>query len=179
MDDDRLPIREAANRVCQNAPERIHTVIRSGWVISALLLAPNIRWLAWPGSATVEITELPRWVTVVRPIELALRMAAFALPFFLTVQLAQPSARPALLVAALALALYYAAWGRYFAAGRSMHLLFDRWMGLPVPLAIAPVMYLLAAAVLTRSAWLAVITCVFGIVHIAVSITLAHHGPGP
>lgn len=149
--------------------------MHSGWVLSALLLLPNLLWLAFPGpqSMSSQVGGPPPWVVGLQPVEMALRVAVFALPFFLTVDVAQPQARAALVVASLALCFYYAAWCRYFTNGREIHFLFKSWLAVPVPLAIAPVVYLAAASVLTRSVLLAIVTCAFGIVHILVSVMMS------
>ena len=146
--------------------------MHSGWVVSALLLLPNLLWLALPGrqSASSQVGGPPPWVVGLQPVEMALRAAVFALPFFLTVDFAQPHASVALVVASVALCFYYGAWCRYFANGREIYFLFNSWLGVPMPLAIAPVVYLAAASVLTRSVLLGIVTCAFGIVHILVSV---------
>ena len=79
--------------------------VHSGWVVSALLLLPNLLWLAFPGpqSASSQVGGPPRWVVGLQPVEMALRASVFALPFFLTVDLAQPHGRAALVVACGAL----------------------------------------------------------------------------
>jgi hypothetical protein len=134
--------------------------VHSGWVVSALLLLPNLLWLAFPRpqSTSSQVGGLPPWVVGLQSVEMALRAAVFALPFFLTVDFAQPQAGAALVVASLTLCFYYGAWCRYFTNGRAIRLLFNSWLGVPVPLAIAPVVYLAAASVLTRSVLLGIVT---------------------
>ena len=150
-------------------------VVHSGWVVSALLLLPNILWLAFPGpqSTSSQVGGPPSWVVRLQPVGMALRVTGFALPFFLTLDFGRFEARAALVVASLALCFYYAAWYRYFTHGRQLSLLFNSWLGVPVPLAIAPVVYLAAASVLTRSVLLGIVTCAFGIVHILVSVMVS------
>lgn len=85
-------------------------MIRSGWILSVLLLLPNLLWLAWPGSAPpARPQEEPRWAVMLGPVESCLRVAAVVLPIFLGIDLTRSSAPLALLVAALALAVYYGA----------------------------------------------------------------------
>lgn len=143
--------------------------------MSALLLLPNLLWLAFPGpqSTSSPVGGPPSWVVSLQPVEMALRVAVFALPFFLTLDFTRPEARAALVVASLALCFYYAAWYRYFTNGREIHFLFNSWLGVPVPLAVAPIVYLAAASVLTRSVLLGIVTCAFGIVHILVSVMMS------
>lgn len=145
--------------------------VHSGWLLSALLLLPNLLWILWPGPALA--TTLPRWTSALQPIETTLRIGVFALPFFLPVNRRRPAERVALIVAAAALVFYYLMWLRYLGSGRITALLYAPWHGIPVPLAGAPVAYLLASAVLTRSWLLATVTAVFGIVHVSMSLATA------
>jgi hypothetical protein len=105
--------------------------------------------------------------------EAGLRVGVLVIPVFLHVDLAHVSAHVALVVGVLGLALYYAAWTRYFVGGRAARLLFEDWRGIPLPLAVAPTVYLLAASVLTRSVLLALVAIAFGVVHIFLSAVQA------
>ena len=77
--------------------------------------------------------------------------------------------RLALGVMLLALAFYYTGWARYFTTGRNFALLYKPLVGIPLPLAVSPVVYFLAASVALRSVPLAIAAVVFGTAHVAVS----------
>lgn len=69
----------------------------------------------------------------------------------------------------LALAFYYMAWGRFYTRGRTPVLLYRPLFGVPLPLALSPVVLFLAAAVPLRALPLAVGAIVFGVAHVALS----------
>jgi hypothetical protein len=112
-------------------------------------------------------------MAVARLMEAGLRMGMVVVPIFLSVDLAQARALPTLVVGLVGLSLYYGAWTRYFVGGRAAHLLFESCLGIPLPLAVAPTVYLLAASVLTRSILLALFAIAFGVVHIPLSAVQA------
>lgn len=77
-----------------------------------------------------------------------------------------------LVVMALTLGLYYACWTRYFSGGKAKSLLVKSLLGIPIPMAIAPVVYFLFAAEILRSPIVAAAAVVFAAGHIP--ITLMH-----
>jgi hypothetical protein len=66
--------------------------------------------------------------------------------------------------------IYYFGWLRYIRGGREYSLLFAPMMGIPVPLAISPVVYFLLASVVLHSSLLLICTIIFAVGHIAISI---------
>jgi hypothetical protein len=97
------------------------------------------------------------------------RLAALLIPFFYRIEVEGARHIVSLAVMALSLLLYYAGWTRYFARGRSYALLFKPLLGIPIPLAISPIVYLLAASVLFGSWYLALATVILGIGHLWIS----------
>ena len=71
---------------------------------------------------------------------------------------------------ALVLLLYYAGWVRFFAQDRRYALLFEPLLGLPVPMAISPIVCFLAASVLFGSWYLALASLVLGVGHLWISL---------
>jgi hypothetical protein len=69
----------------------------------------------------------------------------------------------------LALFYYYLNWGRYALQGRSFQLLYQPCLGIPLPLAVSPVIYFLLASVLFHSWFLLAAAVLLGIGHIYVS----------
>jgi hypothetical protein len=69
----------------------------------------------------------------------------------------------------VAIAIYYGAWIRYFAGGRSARLLRAHFLGLREPLAVAPVAFMILSSYPLAS-WLMFGAAVcFGIAHLRVS----------
>jgi hypothetical protein len=80
------------------------------------------------------------------------RITTLVIPFFYRMEVQSTRQVVALAVMLLALLLYYACWVRYFVRGRLYALLFEPFLGVPLPLAISPIVYFLAAC----SIWLMV-----------------------
>lgn len=70
---------------------------------------------------------------------------------------------------ALALALYYAGWLRYFLSRHTNKTLYKPLLGLPIPLAILPLLYFLAAALMFNVWPLYLCAVLFGIDHLSIS----------
>jgi hypothetical protein len=97
------------------------------------------------------------------------RIAALVIPFFYRIDVQGTRQVVALVVMALALLVYCAGWVRCFTRGRSYALLFEPLLGIPIPLAVSPIVYLLAASVLLGSWYLAVATMILGLGHLSIS----------
>lgn len=67
------------------------------------------------------------------------------------------------------LVLYYIVWIRYFLGGRDVALLSKRFCGIPMPLAVFPVLYFLCAAIWLHNIPAVIIMIIFGIAHNVVS----------
>jgi hypothetical protein len=146
-------------------------MIPTGWIIPLPIILPNLLWVAisTSGSDASEVPPTGRLVTVLSAVETAGRVAVFVVPFFLNLYLTTTIEQVCLGVAAFALALYYAGWVRYFVGGRRSVLLWKSLFQIPVPLAVAPVIYFLAASVLAGSTIFGAITVIFGFAHIYLS----------
>lgn len=68
-----------------------------------------------------------------------------------------------------ALAFYYIGWVRYYINGRRYHCLFKPMLGIPVPLAISPIVYYLFTALLIQSVWMLLAVAILAAGHIPVS----------
>ena len=97
-----------------------------------------------------------------------------AVPVFLAIHIESRFDETCLVVAGLALSIYYAGWIRYFAGKRVGGLLFQKLGFIPVPLACTPALYFLAFSVLTRSIVFGVITALFGFAHVYLCIKRSH-----
>ena len=91
------------------------------------------------------------------------------LPFFYSLNLKKTYSMLALVGMAIALTVYYAAWGRFFVGGGSAALFSAPLLGIPGPLALAPVAVLILSSYLMES-WLMFSASVyFGALHVWVS----------
>jgi hypothetical protein len=100
------------------------------------------------------------------------RSAVLVLPFFYSLNLKKKYSTLALLGMAIALTVYYTAWGRFFVGGGSAALLSAPLLGIPGPLALAPVALLILASYLMSSWLMLTVSMSFGALHVwASSIT--------
>ncbi len=140
--------------------------VKSGAVIPVLILIPNILFLFMPPLTPAGRETAPLILTVAENIG---RAAIVVMPLFYPLSLKNRFSKAALVLAALALLVYYAAWARYFFAGRSAELLSVPFLGIPLPMAVAPVFFLLVSAYLLSSRPVLAAALWFGIFHIWVS----------
>jgi hypothetical protein len=140
-------------------------------------MLPNLLWMLFPPRGRPEdsagskgglhrLMEFMEWVG---------RIAALVIPFFYRIEAQSPRQIVALVVVALALLFYYAGWARYFLRGRRYALLFDRFLGVPIPLAISPIVCFLAASVLFGSWTLALASVVLGVGHLWITVQESQH----
>jgi len=84
--------------------------------------------------------------------------------------LARRFSTSALVIACLALALYYGALIRYFTGGRTAVLLSASFIGIPLPLAVAPTVLLIFSVYLLGSWPMLAASIWFSVAHIFVSV---------
>jgi len=139
------------------------------WLIPVLILIPNLLWMLFPPiDMPRERPEKPNGRLPVI-LEWMGRIGVFVIPVFYVINVASTVQVVGVGIMALALLVYYAGWARYFLRGRAYALLFKPLLGLPIPLAISPVLYFAAASVLLGSWPLALATALLGVAHIPIS----------
>jgi hypothetical protein len=138
-----------------------------GWLLSVLVLVPNLVYLKY-GPTSVPAAQGGANKTM----EIAQRVGqigVFTIPFFYQTYVETTVEKFSLAVMAVFLAVYYVGWARYFSGGRQYRLLYSPLMGMPLPLAISPVAYFLAASVFLGSLPLLAFALVLGVSHTYVS----------
>ena len=144
----------------------VNITIKSGALIPLLLMLPNVVWVLLPKVDVDEQVSEPLLLTVVENIG---RAAVLILPFFFSLSLDKKYSTLVLIGMGLALTVYYVAWLRYFVGGRSAKLLAAPLLVLPLPMAVAPTLFLLLSSYLMGSWWMLGASVLFGIAHIWVS----------
>jgi len=147
-------------------PGDFHIAIKSGALIPALILLPNIAWMLLPRTSADAPKPEPLPLTIA---ENGFRIATLLLPFFYTLDLHKRYSTPVLIAMGLALAVYYACWVRYFAGGRTAALMGAPFLGIPLPMAVAPALFLILSSYLMGSWWMFGAAALFGVAHIWVS----------
>lgn len=141
-------------------------LFHSGWPVPVLIMLPNLIWMLAPKSGSADSSRVPQSLTVFENVG---RWAVLILPFFYTLDWGRRFSLPVMGVMALALVLYYIAWGRYFLGGRQVALLGKPLLGIPQPMAVTPVIFLLLSAYLLESWPMLIASVLFGAAHIWVT----------
>ena len=142
-------------------------MIPNGGLISILVLIPNLLFIVFPPR------DIPR--TLSKParglelLEWGGRLGIFVIPFFCWIEMGGAVEMIAVVIMIGALGMYYIGWLRYMRGGRAFALLFQPMLGLPLPLAIAPIVYFYAASIMLHSWWLLIATVLLTIGHLYVS----------
>ncbi len=102
-------------------------------------------------------------------VERAGQIASFVIPFFHEVRIESSQEAAGLAGMMLALGLYYLGWARYVLRGRAYRFLYAPLLGIPLPMALAPVAYFFLASVVLRAPLLVVAAAVLGVGHFYVS----------
>jgi hypothetical protein len=138
-----------------------------GWLIPLLVLLPNALLMRFPPRekpADVSTVSLPP-----RLLERLGQVGVLVIPCFYRLRFSGAVSVGSLVAMALALVGYYLGWLRYARGGQQYALLFEPMWGIPLPMAVLPVVYFVAASALLRSWYLALATIVFGVGHLVVS----------
>jgi hypothetical protein len=141
----------------------VKLTVKSGALIPVLLMLPNVVWMLFY-NRSADASASPHLALYIA--ENTGRVAVLLLPFFYALNLKKPYALVAMVGMAIALAVYYGAWARFFAGGGLPALLGAPLWGIPGPLALAPVVVLMLSAYL-MSSWLMLSAAVFfGVLHV-------------
>jgi hypothetical protein len=144
----------------------ISITIKSGAVIPVLFMIPNVVWMLLPKANVGEQVSVPIFLTIAENIG---RVAVLILPFFFSLDFNKKFSALVGIGMGLTLTVYYVAWVRYFVGGRLAEHFRAPLLGLPLPLAVAPTIFLILASYL-MSSWLILGAAIlFGVAHIWVS----------
>jgi len=131
--------------------------------IPLMILLPNLLFFIYPPR---NMSGQPSSSMIFSAAEGIGRIGVMIIPIFYKVHVEQGYEIISLIIMILSLLLYYGGWCRYYWGRREYRLLFQSFLGIPVPLAIGPVIYFFAASVVLHSASLFIISCVFAAGHI-------------
>ena len=142
-----------------------------GILIVAAILVPNLLWMAFPPISVPIHDEQPKSQVkqIMTGFENLGRIGCFILPLFFEPAINGVFEVAALMTMIISLVIYYIGWIRYFVRGREYELLFQSLWKLPLPLAIAPIIYFFGAVVILHSLALLVAVILLAIGHLYVS----------
>lgn len=141
----------------------------TGWWVTFALLAPNALVAFLPPRAVPSRVSRGKHFRTFELLERVGQAGCFITPLLLGARTLE-SAPGAFGVMAFVLVLYYGLWLRYALSGRRYATLFEPFFGVPVPMAIAPVIYFAAAAIAFGSVPLFIASLVLAVGHLYVSV---------
>jgi hypothetical protein len=143
----------------------------TGWIVTVLLLLPNAFFLLLSPRNVPPETDGNRQfkVQILESVEKLGQIGSFVLPFFYSFYTQSPIDLIFLSLFCLLMGFYYAGWVRYILQGRLFSSLYAPMAGIPLPMAVAPVLAILAAAVNFHAWPLALAALILGAGHIPVS----------
>jgi hypothetical protein len=143
-----------------------------GLLLSLAILAPSFLLFPWPARSQPEVLPKSGWL--LSGLERGGQAACLVVP-----AITGGAGHPDWWLAAVIvfLGLYYGLWVRYFVGGREFALLYRQLAFVPVPMAVFPVLAVLAGAGWLQSWWLAGAAALLGIGHIALSYRIARALP--
>ncbi|WP_136051817.1 hypothetical protein [Microbacterium sp. K36] len=138
-----------------------------GLAVSLAIFVPNLLLIPFPPRPKLESPAVPRVLLV---FERAGRALCMTVP---AITAAGPLAWGWAVPVALAVLAYGALWIRYLRRGRPRSALFDTVLGIPVPMALAPVATFLGTAAWLQNPWIALAAVILAIGHIPTSLLAA------
>lgn len=138
-----------------------------GLLVVLAVFAPNLLMVWLPPRTPMPRVATPLWVGVLERAgqALCLLVPVVTLPG----QLAWWWALPVI----VGLVGYYALWVQYFLTGRMIAALYRQVWGMPVPMAVLPVLVFFAAACWLRNPWLAASATILAVGHVHASMRIA------
>lgn len=142
-----------------------------GGIISLAILLPNLLAVFFP--PTLRSANAPlhtdKRLQVMTLVERIGQASSYVIPFFYKLSLANTLDFLVLGLMSSSLILYYAGWIRYISLGRDEVLFYRSLLGIPLPMAVMPVVYFFAAAIFLESVWLLIASIALGIGHLSIS----------
>lgn len=131
-----------------NAPIKFSPI--NFWII-LLLLLPTVVFVVSPPANTPTDQTRPKGWNVVLVLERIGQIGVFILPLLFAFSVNTQLKQYALVAMIIFILLYYFCWARYFIGGRQFALLYENLLFIPIPMAIFPVLYCLAASIILNS----------------------------
>jgi hypothetical protein len=142
-----------------------------GGIITLMILLPNLLAVFFPPKVklTDDQQQNDTRLQIMTVVERIGQAGCFVIPFFYRLSLDIVMDAVALTIMICTLALYYAGWIRYLVLGRAEELFNRSLLGIPLPMALMPVIYFLSASVLLGAVWLMLAAVMLGVGHISVT----------
>jgi hypothetical protein len=145
-------------------------MFHDGGLITLLVLLPNAMLVFFhpinrpPGS--LSSSKVVKWLEVLERIG---QFSCFILSIFYSIHITSSLERITLFLGIFCLLVYYFCWGRYIYYKNDFSWLFLPLFGIPLPMALAPILIFLCAAINFQSIWLGIAVFILALGHIPVS----------
>jgi hypothetical protein len=145
-------------------------MIPLGGIVTLVVLLPNLIAVFFPPTQklTGNVPTHNGRLQMMTIIERTGQAGSFVIPFFYQLPQLSSLGLTVVLIMSITMVLYYAGWIRYL-AGRTEDLFYRPLLGIPLPMAVMPVIYFFAASIWLNSVWLMIAAVILGIGHITVS----------
>jgi hypothetical protein len=142
-----------------------------GGIISLFVFIRNLLAVFYPPISRLvnDPERISGYIQVMIVFERIGQIGSFAIPFFYRLKSSSILDVAMLTIMICALVIYYAGWMRYLVQGRNEGLFYKSMFGIPLPMAVMPVIYFFSASVLLGSVWLMMCAILLGVGHITVS----------
>jgi hypothetical protein len=139
-------------------------------IIPLALLIPNLLFLKFkPTEVSQKSATHMQHQKMLTVFERIGQMGIFMIPIFYRIDLRPTLNRISLFPMIFSLLVYYGCWIRYFLKERSFAHLFKPLWGIPIPMAVFPIIYMLFASKILGSILLLAATLLLSIGHIPIS----------
>jgi hypothetical protein len=145
--------------------------MQNGWMVTVFVLLPNLLFVFFPPAEIPpeRIGRNPAFERITGILERIGQAACFTIPVFYALRFDTALGKIAVTVGLCALLFYYAGWLRFVFSKRSFCLLFSPLAGIPIPMAIAPILVFLMAAINMQSWPLGIAAIVLAAGHLPIS----------
>lgn len=141
-------------------------------IIPIAVLLPNLFLMGRPPrNKPIEIKN--KEIPIFKIAEGMGRLGVFVLPIFSYIHHDKPYEMISMIGMFIFLLLYVVGWVRYFKGDEEYRLLFSPMIGIPVPLAITPILYFLCSSIVLHSYLLFISSLILAIGHIPNSLILS------
>ena len=140
-----------------------------GLIIFLLPMIINVVYVIYPPENNIEEENENKKTSILEIIENSTTIAYVIILCILISNKSLNYRSPLLYISGVFLVLYYIVWIRYFIGGRDVKLLGKKFLFIPLPLAVFPVLYFIFAALWMNNYLAVAVMCIFGIAHNIIS----------
>lgn len=144
-------------------------MVKNGFILPLMVFAPNLFVLFFPPKDSPPRPEETGILKLMTGLERLGQVSVLLIPFFYSINIDTSFRRVGFSVLLISISLYYVGWLRYLLAGRHYKHLFYPMLGIPIPMAIAPIIYFFAAALVLGSWPLVIGTISLAVGHLYIS----------